>query len=90
VRGDDNEPQALRDPRARPGAEGQADTEEHARLEEPPPPRRARRHREEILKRLGMERVLDTIRRGDRGEKEALELLTRESGGVILNPKEER
>jgi hypothetical protein len=47
-------------------------------------------HREEILKRLGMDRVLDTIRRGDRGEKEALELLTRESGGVILNPKEER
>lgn len=43
-----------------------------------------------ILKAAGVERALDLIRAGDRGEKAALEQLARESGGVLLNPLKEK
>lgn len=43
-----------------------------------------------ILRGTGIDRILETIRATDRGEQKALELLQRESGGVLLDPKENR
>lgn len=43
-----------------------------------------------ILKAAGVDRALELIRAGDRGEKAALEQLARESGGVLLNPLKEK